>query len=245
MTGWQAVYERELRLMWKKVGKPGYLLSALLFPLLYLFAFGWGIGETVQVAGGYPAYLAKGMLAITVLLNSFQQTALSVSIGRFYFHTLQTLLISPISALEIVFGIAMAGVTRGLVAGLIVYTIASAAFEVPPLRAEGLVGLFLSALCFGALGIAAGLWVRDPDALALVMNCIITPMTFFCGSFFPVDRLPDVVRLLAQYLPLTLSNELLRSQSWSEQACMAALVLAFTAAAAFCLGVRQLKTYSE
>lgn len=243
--GWLAVYEREMRLLWRKIGTPGYLLSTLLFPLIYLFAFGWGLGGDLRVEGGYLPYLTKGMLALTVLLNSFQQTALSVSIGRFYFHTLQTVVVSPVSALETVLGITLAGVTRALAAGAIVYGVASIAFGAPTLRWEGILGLVLSALCFGALGIAVGLWVDNPDALSMVINCIITPMTFFCGSFFPVEKLPEGVRFVAAYLPLTLSNQLLRAQGWTADVLWAAGALAVLALLAFYLGVRRLEVYSE
>ena len=73
--GWLAVYQREMVLMQKKIGKLGYVFSTLLFPLIYLFAFGWGIGGNISVEGGYVPFLAKGMVTITVMLNAFQQTA--------------------------------------------------------------------------------------------------------------------------------------------------------------------------
>lgn len=243
--GWWAVYEREMRLMWKKVGKLGYFFSAFLFPLIYLFAFGWGLGDDIAVEGGYLPFLAKGMLAITVLLNSFQQTALSVSVGRFYFHTLQTVLVSPVPALEAVIGITLAGVTRGLIAGFAVYLVAMGIFDVPMLRWEGALGVILSALCFGALGIAVGLWVDNPDALSMVVNCVITPMTFFCGSFFPLTKLPEWLQAIVGVLPLSLSNTLLRADGWSGEAISAAILLSLTTLCSFGLGVWKLKTYSE
>lgn len=243
--GCLAVYEREMRLMGKKIGKFGYVFSAFLFPLIYLFSFGWGLGDSIDVEGGYLPFLAKGMLAITVLLNSFQQSALSVSVGRFYFHTLQTVLLSPVSALETAAGIALAAATRGLLAGFAVYAVAYFAFDVPPLSYGGVLGVVLSALCFGALGIAAGLLVDSPDALSLLVNCVIMPMTFFCGSFFPLTRLPPEAREAISLLPLSLSNRLLRADTWSEDAICAACLLAITTLLSFGLGVWKLKTYSE
>ena len=41
---WLAVYSRELLLLQKKMGKLGYIFSTVMFPLIYLFAFGLGIG---------------------------------------------------------------------------------------------------------------------------------------------------------------------------------------------------------
>ena len=131
---WLAVYNREMALLQKKMGKLGYIFSTVMFPLIYLFAFGLGIGSIVQVDGGYLAFLAKGMLSITVMMNAFQQTALSVSVGRFYFKTFQTLLLSPISSLQIIIGITFAGVTRGFIAGGLIYMVAMVFFDVPSCR---------------------------------------------------------------------------------------------------------------
>jgi len=104
---------REMALLQKKMGKLGYIFSAVMFPIIYLFAFGMGIGPVMNdIHGGYLPFLAKGMLSITVMMNAFQQTALSVSVGRFYFKTFQTLLLSPISAFQVILGITLAGVTR-------------------------------------------------------------------------------------------------------------------------------------
>lgn len=95
-----------------------------MFPIIYLFAFGMGIGPVMNnIHGGYLPF-GKGMLSITVMMNAFQQTALSVSVGRFYFKTFQTLLLSPISAFQVILGITLAGVTRGFIAGGIIYIIA-------------------------------------------------------------------------------------------------------------------------
>ena len=90
--------------------------------MIYLLAFGWGLGESVAVAGGYIAYLAKGMLAITVMMNAVQQTALSVSAARFYYRTFAVLRLSPIHDGAIVLGIALAGTVRALMAATVLGT---------------------------------------------------------------------------------------------------------------------------
>lgn len=243
--GWLAVYGREMALLQKKMGKLGYIFSTVMFPLIYLFAFGLGIGPVMQVDGGYLPFLAKGMLSITVMMNAFQQTALSVSVGRFYFKTFQTLLLSPISALQIIIGITLAGVTRGFIAGGIIYIIAMVFFDVPMMSFAGLIGILLSAVCFGVLGIAIGLWIKNPDALSSVINFIITPMTFFCGTFFPLNNLPDILQNVVGVLPLTLANNLLRSESFSTDIMTDIIILAIITAVLFILGIYQLKNYHE
>ncbi len=242
---WFAVYSREMVLLQKKMGKLGYIFSTVMFPLIYLFAFGLGIGSVFQVDGGYLPFLAKGMLSITVMMNSFQQTALSVSVGRFYFKTFQTLLLSPISSVQIIVGITLAGVTRAFIAGGMIYLIAMVFFDVPMLSMAGIIGILLSSVCFGILGIAIGLWIKNPDALSSVINFIITPMTFFCGTFFPLNNLPSVLQSVIGILPLTLANNLLRSEGFSTDILADIMILVIITAVLFVLGIYQLKNYHE
>ncbi|WP_303996340.1 ABC transporter permease [Megamonas hypermegale] len=243
--GWLAVYGREMTLLGKKMGKLGYIFSTVMFPLIYLFAFGLGIGSVIQVNGGYLPFLAKGMLSITVMMNSFQQTALSVSVGRFYFKTFQTLLLSPVPPFQIILGITLAGVTRGFAAGGMIYLIAMIFFDVPMLSFAGIIGILLSALCFGVLGIAIGLWIKNPDALSSVINFIITPMTFFCGTFFPLHNLPAALQSIVGVLPLTLANNLLRSNGFNANIVADIVILTIITAILFVLGIYQLKNYHE
>ena len=94
--GWYAVYQREMLLLWKKIGRFGYVFSSIIFPFIYLFSFGLGLGNRIDVAGGYLPFLAKGIMGVTVMLNAFQQTSSSVSIGRLYLRTFHSVVLSPV-----------------------------------------------------------------------------------------------------------------------------------------------------
>ncbi|WP_371377768.1 ABC transporter permease [Sporomusa aerivorans] len=243
--GCLVVYCRELLLMQKKMGKLGYVFSSVMFPVIYLFAFSWGLGSRLEVSGGYIPFLAKGILGITVMLNSFQQTALSVSVGRIYFKTLQTLLLCPISLAQVAGGLVLAGATRGLLLGGLVYGIAWLFFAAPGLTLTAVCGVFLSAFFFAALGLTVGLWVNDPDELSLVNNFLLTPMIFFGGSFFPEQHFPALVREIVAVLPLSLVNGLLRLPTWGEEALAKAAVLLLISCLMFWLGIRKLAAYNE
>lgn len=236
MFDWFLVYWREMWLLEKKMGKLGYIFSTIMFPLIYLFAFGLGIGSVMKVEGGYLPFLAKGMLSITIMMNAFQQTALSVSVGRFYFKTFQTLLLSPISSLQILIGITLAGVTRGFISGGVIYVLAMIFFDVPMLSLAGIIGILLSAVCFGVLGIVVGLWIKNPDALSSVMNFIIMPMTFFCGTFFPINNLPHWLNIIVSVLPLTTANNLLRAEVLDFAAIQNIIILIITVIILFLFG---------
>ena len=79
-----AVYMREMALLQKKMGKLGYIFSAVMFPIIYLFAFGMGIGPVMNnIHGGYLPFWQRN-----VIDNShdecFSTDSISVSVGRFY-----------------------------------------------------------------------------------------------------------------------------------------------------------------
>lgn len=239
------VYCRELILMQKKMGKLGRVFSSVMFPVIYLFAFSWGLGARLDVNGGYIPFLAKGILGITVMLNSFQQTSLSASVGRIYFKTLQTLLLSPISLTQVAGGLVLAGATRGLLMGGLVYGIAWLFFDAPGLTSAAVSGVMLSAFFFAAFGLVIGLWVSDPDDLSLVNNFLMTPMIFFGGSFFPQQHFPALVREIATMLPLSLVNGLLRLPAWEETALAKAALLFLFSCLMLWLSVRKLAAYNE
>jgi ABC-type multidrug transport system permease subunit len=245
MMGWVVVYWREIILMQKKMSKLGYVFSSVMFPVIYLFAFSWGLGSRVEITGGYIPFLAKGILGVTVMLNSFQQTALSTSVGRIYFKTLQTLILSPIPLIQVAVGLVLAGATRGLLMGGVVYGIAWLFFDVPGLSVIALCGMLLSAFFFAALGLVVGLWVADPDELSLVNNFMMMPMIFFGGSFFPVQNLPVMVREVVAVLPLSLVNGLLRLTAWDGAAVIKVLILGAFGCLMLLLATRKLFVYNE
>lgn len=243
--GWYAVYTRELLLMKKKIGKLGHVFSSILFPIIYLFAFGMGLGSRVDVHGGYIPFLAKGILGVTVMMNAFQQTSLSASVSRLHFRTFQTVIMSPIPPAQIGLGIVLAGVTRGVLMGTLLYSVAYITFDAPGLSSVGVIGMVLSAFCFAALGMAVGLWVSDPDEISLVNNFLITPMIFFCGSFFPIQNLPRIAKPIVSVLPLSLVNSMLRMDSWGFYAIEHALLLITAGMLLLWGGVQMLKQYNE
>ena len=53
----------------------------------------------------------------------------------------------------------------------------------------------------GAAGFIAGLWADKFDHMATVTNFIIVPLSFLSGTFYSVDRLPELLKTLSYYNP--------------------------------------------
>src|SRR5687768_17427988 len=71
-----------------------------------------------------------------------------------------------------------------------------------------IVGLAL--LIFLAVGFGVAGWAKNEDQAAPIANLISLPMLFLSGVFFPRDAMPDFLRDITQFMPLTYVNEALR-----------------------------------
>ncbi|MCC6346349.1 MAG: ABC transporter permease, partial [Nitrospirales bacterium] len=95
------------------------------------------------------------------------------------------------------------------------------------------------------MGVVVGMLTKDPEDNALYTNFIIMPMAFFSGSFFPVDRLPSLVRGIVTVMPLHYTNILMRSREITGREGTAVVILLVCSLALFLYGARRIRNYSE
>ncbi|MFD3521479.1 ABC transporter permease [Streptomyces sp. NPDC058653] len=67
--------------------------------------------------------------------------------------------------------------------------------------------LFLGITAFLAVGVIVGSYARTPEAVAAVANCLMVPMAFLSGSFFPLDAMPGWMQDISLVLPLRYFND--------------------------------------
>jgi ABC-2 type transport system permease protein len=73
----------------------------------------------------------------------------------------------------------------------------------------GLLVLF-GGLAFAGLGFGAAALIRSAEGSSAVVNLVILPMAFLSGSFGPTRSYPQVLQTIADVLPLTYYNQLLK-----------------------------------
>ena len=61
--------------------------------------------------------------------------------------------------------------------------------------------LFLAGLFLGSAGFIAGLYADKFDQMATVTNFVIVPLSFLSGTFYSIERLPDILKNLSYYNP--------------------------------------------
>ena len=186
-------------------------ISALLGPLLYLIAFGWGLGNAVTIDGiSYVAFVIPGIIAMNAMTNSFSYLANDINLSRVYYKTFEAVMVAPIRTWVFALARITASAFRGMYSAAIILLL-SFFFRVN-LHIDWyfVLVLILNCYVFSVIGFIAGILIDSHADMAKVTNFIITPMTFLCGTFFPLDRFPDFLRFMFELLPLTQTIEGLR-----------------------------------
>ncbi|HSO72495.1 MAG TPA: ABC transporter, partial [Thermodesulfobacteriota bacterium] len=118
---WYPIFLREMIQFKKKLFRLGYIFTSMMVPLLYLLAFGLGLGRSVQVPGGsYLGFLLPGLVAMSSMNNSYNWVASGLNLSRVYFKTFHVLIQAPISTPSIMTGYVLAGMVRGLFASVMI-----------------------------------------------------------------------------------------------------------------------------
>ena len=225
------VMSREIanfRTFWKATA-----FSSTLEPVVYLLAFGLGLGATI-VSGvdglPYVEFVGTGMVATAVIFAS----ALPAMFGTFVKHRFQqtydAILAAPVDVEELVTAEMLWMGMRASVFGCFPL-IVTMAFGLDPAPAMLLVPLFAftTALGFAAFGITMAAIVGKIDHFNYVTTLVITPLFLVAGTFFPIDQLPQGFQIAAQINPLYQLVELVRGAAFGFDAYAPLRLLALIA----------------
>jgi ABC-2 type transport system permease protein len=61
----------------------------------------------------------------------------------------------------------------------------------------------LGAICFAGMGLGLASLIRSAEGSSAIVNVVVLPMTFLSGGFGPTREFPEVLRVIADALPLT------------------------------------------
>ncbi|RHM54886.1 multidrug ABC transporter permease [Mitsuokella sp. AF33-22] len=223
-----------------------FILSRMVAPMLYLVAFGWGLGRSIQVdSGTYLDFIVPGILALNSMNISFNSIT-PVHAERIYHKSLEEYIIAPIWPDAFVIGKVAAAVLRALISSAIIVILAllfGAHFTMTPLFFCVLV---LNCIIFAEIGFLAAMKINTYEEMAQVNTYILLPMSFLCGTFFSTQALPSLVRLVIEVLPLTHTSYLLRGLgSGAEVSYLSLLVLLIYAFIGLVWGSRSFRELTE
>lgn len=219
MRGWTAIYYREILILKQRLFRQ--LASMSVMPLLYLIAFGYGVGEKVTVDGvTYMNFMIPGLLAMNSMVQGFSIAA-EINIARFYWRVFEEFQSAPVHQLAYVWGEVLFGITKAIIGALIIILL-SWIFGVRfSYNIYFWCALLLNAFLFASLAVCLAMLVKSHADQALLVNFVITPMGFLGGTFFPLERMPFVIREVLSYLPITHAAKAMRLALFNQPPAMA------------------------
>ena len=183
-------------------------LPALLEPILYLAAFGVGLGSLITgtIEGtSYIQFIGPGLISIAVMYGAFFECTYASFVRMYFQKTFDAIIATPINIDEVIAGELLWGATRATINGTIVLAIV-AAFGLVSSPLALLIPLlaFLGGLLFASIGMCFTALASNIDFFNFPSFLYITPMFLLSGTFFPLTVLPEAIQTIAfTILPLT------------------------------------------
>ncbi|MFN6961052.1 MAG: ABC transporter permease [Rhodocyclaceae bacterium] len=213
ILSWRAlsVFRRNL-LVWRKLAAPS-LLGNLADPMIYLFGLGYGLGGLLPPIEGMPyiAFLAAGTVCASTM-NAASFEALYSAFSRMNVQrTWEAIMNAPLTLDDVIAGECLWAAAKASLSGVAILAVIWAlGYVASPLALWALPAIFITGLCFAALGLIITAISPSFDFFMYYFTLFITPMVLVCGVFFPVDQLPPLVQSIAAALPLWHSVALIR-----------------------------------
>ncbi len=204
-TNWRGLYTLAVREVMRFANVwTQTLLAPLVTAGLFLMIFDIAIGPRRGDVMGVPflAFIAPGILMMTVIQNAFANTASSIVSAKVQGNIVDTLM-PPLSAGELVLGYMAGSIVRGTAVALSIgLGLALALGMVPQHPLLVLVFVVLGAALMGGLGIVAGIYAEKFDQMAAITNFIVTPLAFLSGTFYSVQSLPPGLMQVTHLNPI-------------------------------------------
>ncbi len=243
------VFLRNL-LVWRKLAIPS-LVGNIAEPLMWLVAFGYGLGSlvgtvTVQGASGstqvsYILFLASGSICMSAM-NAASFEALYSAFSRMHVQkTWDGILNAPVQLDDIVLAEMLWAAFKALftVTAILLVMLGLGISHSPKLLLAWPVLLGVG-VTFSCLALIFNALAKGYDFFTYYFTLFLTPMMFLSGIFFPIEQLPPLVRVIATWLPLSNAVELVRPlfmDEWPSQPWRHALVLLVYTVAGFWLAL--------
>jgi len=201
----RAVWRRNA-LVWRQLMGPS-IATNVLDPLIFLFAFGYGLGAVLDRVGGlnYVSFVVPGMMCYAAMFAASFEASISVY-ARFHMQrTWDAILATPVTLTELMLGEMSWAATKGVFSSCCVIAVGLVWGGIGDLwgLAIALPVVALGAVCFASTGLVVTAHAKSWDIFSYFFTFWVTPMFMFSGTFFEVARFPWFVQAFAWVLPMT------------------------------------------
>ena len=176
-------------------------------PLLFLFAFGLGLGRFVEEMGDVPylAFVVPGIMAYAAMFAASFETTIGAYTRYQQQGNWDAIMATPVSLAELLLGEVLWAAMKAMLSAVCVLAVGwvwGGIMSLPgALMALPLV--FAASLGFACFGLVATAYARGYEYFSYFFSFWITPMFVFCGVFFDIERFPAAVQVISWLFPMT------------------------------------------
>lgn len=204
---WRRNYDVYIRL-WRTE-----MVAPLFEPVFTVMGFGWGVGSLVagKVMGvPYLTFVGAGLLAFTALLRALFECTYGSYFRMVYQSTFDAVLCTPVEVESLALGEIAWGASKALLDGIFVLGVLSLFGAVlSPLGILIPFILSIAALWVAALSIIVTARIRDINYFNFYLAFVFSYL-WISGAYFPLDKMPQLVQVLAWLVPVTAAVDISR-----------------------------------
>ena len=136
-----------------------------------------------------------------VIQQAFSHSSSSIMISKIQGNIVD-ILYAPLTAAEITLAINLAACTRSIIIAIVAIIVFTFIVD---LRFYNFFYIFIFTLLgsffLSSIGIIIGLWAEKFDHMASATNFIIVPLSFLSGTFYSIQRLPNILKEISELNP--------------------------------------------
>lgn len=185
------------------------LIFSLIFPFFFVYVFG-AIFKTDFIDNPI-AYMLSGVIITTVFESSLNLASSTVDdmVSGF----MKEVLVSPAKRVAVAVGQLLSAATVSTVQGILVLAIGlfvGIKFTTWTTPLLVLCAMICVGLVFSGVGLFLATKVRNGQTFQIVKTAITMPLTFISGAYIPLGLLPESLRYVAYFNPMTYATAFFR-----------------------------------
>ncbi len=187
-------------------------------PVLFLIAFGYGVGSMVGSftdSSGHPItyaqYIMPALLATSAMNGAIFDSTWNVYFKMQFAKLYEGMLATSLGTLDVALGEIGWATFRGMIYGIGFVAVVGGLGLIPSFTGAvmAVIAATIVAFAFSALGMGITSYVKSFQQLDMI-NFLLLPMFLFSGTLFPLSIFPTWGQWIIQALPLRQGIELVR-----------------------------------
>lgn len=210
-NAWLYVWLRNLtvyRRGWKTNVIPPFIQ-----PISLLLIMGLGVGHYVGEMEGMPylIFVTAGILVTESMLRAAFECTYSSFYRMKYQKTFEAIISTPVTPSEVAFGEVMWGATKSLISSTVLFVVMLliGVFKHPSAILAFPI-IIIGGINFAAISLTVSSRVTEFEQFNFFF-AVLFPLIFLCGTYFPLNRLPDAMEYVLWIVPLTCVVDIIRA----------------------------------